>query len=173
MPLEKNMASFEIEFANLWTYEGGSSDERLPLNRLSENGGHIHGLLQIKVNGTVLPRNGFFGPDDVCFNEWVFELSSALRELRGSTSASYTYDEGEQGQSAFLFERVGDVAFASIVASQLSDADADPEWQRVQFSFRDFERSVEDFLSRLRNHIETESSEFGESWWAQVAERAA
>lgn len=166
------MASFAIEFANLWTYEAGSSDERLPLNQLSESGNHIHGLLQIKINGNLLPRLGFFGPDDVCFNEWVFELRSALRELRGSTSTSYIYDEGEQGQPAFLFERDDDVAFVSIVASQLSDAEADPEWQRVQFSFSEFEREVEDFLSRLRGHIEIESSEFGERWWAQVTERA-
>src|SRR5690606_24049539 len=117
MQLEKNMGSFEIDFANLWTYEGDSSDERLPLSQLSESGGHIHGLLQIKVNGTVLPRLGFFGPDDVCFNEWVFTLRSALRELSDSTSTSYTYGEGEQGQPAFLFERDGDAAFLSIVAS--------------------------------------------------------
>ena len=166
------MASIEIEFANLWTYEGGSSDERLPLKRLSERGGHIHGLLQIKINGTVLPRLGFFGPDDVCFNEWVFELKSALRELRRSTTASYTYDEGEQGQPAFLFERDGDVASVSIVASQLSDGDADPQWQQVPFFFREFERNVEGFLSRLRRHIEIESSQFGDSWWAKIAERA-
>jgi hypothetical protein len=166
------VASFDIEFSNLWTYESGDSNTRLPLQRLSERGGHVHGLLQITIDGSVLPRLGYFGPDDVCFNEWICELQSALRSLRGAPRSSYVYDEGEQGQAAFLFEREGDAAFVSIVASQLSDGEADPQWQRVRFSFADFERNVERFLSRLRKHIEADSTEFGARWWALVTERA-
>jgi hypothetical protein len=165
--------SFEIAFSNLWTYEGGNSENRLPLSRLSERGGHIHGLLQIKIDGRHLPYLGYFGPDDVCFNEWVFELKSALKILQASASASYTYDEGEQGQPAFFFERDGNVAFVSVVASQLSDSEGDPDWQRVQFSFADFERNVESFLLQLQQHITATAAQVGKLWWQHVADRAA
>jgi hypothetical protein len=173
MPLENRVMPFEIAFSNLWTYEGGNSDKRLPLSRLSERGGHIHGLLQIKIDGRLLPYLGYFGPDDVCFNEWIFELKSAVKILAASATASYTYDEGEQGQPAFLFERNGNVAFVSVVASQLSDTEGDPDWQRVQFSFADFKRNVEQFLVQLQQHITAASSQFGRHWWEHVAERAA
>ena len=166
------MASFEIEYGSLWTYDGGNPDERLPLSRLSEDG-HVHGLLRIKVNGNVLPFIGYFGPDDVCFNTWLYELKSALEGLRASATSSYLYDEGEQGQPAFLFERDGDAAWLSIVASQLSDGQALPEWQRAKFSFSDFERSVLQFAASLRRQVEAESPRFGKSWWANASERGA
>jgi hypothetical protein len=171
MPLE--MSSFEVEFRDLWTYDGGNTQTRLPLSQLSDTGGHIHGLLNIKVNGQELPYLGYFGRDDVCFNEWVSELKSALEELKRAPHSSYTYDEGEQGQPAFLFERDAGTAFVSVVASQLSDGANDPGWQRIQFSFSDFERSVEQFLVRLRKHIASESAQYGDKWWALVTKRAA
>jgi hypothetical protein len=92
MPPENIILSFEIAFSDLWTYEIGESGDlrtRLPLSRLSERGGHIHGLLQIKIGGKILPYLGYFGTDDVCFNEWVFELKSAPNNLSASTCSSY------------------------------------------------------------------------------------
>jgi hypothetical protein len=166
------MATFEIGFSDLWTYEVNKPDDRLPLGRLSDSGGHVHGLLEIKVNGRAIVHLGYFGPDDVCFNEWVFELQGALAALRGSPQASYTYDEGEQGQPAFRFEREGDSGFISIVASELSDGRADPEWQRAGFPFADFERSVGRFLAQLQAHIERAAPQYGRRWWLQITEPA-
>ena len=165
------MPPFKIEFSDLWTYEPDSADRRLPLSQLSEKAGHVHGLLRIEINGRTLPYLGYFGPDDACFNAWVHELKTALQRLRTSARSSYTYDEGEQGQPAFLFERDGDMAYMSVVASELSDGEAHPDWQRVQFHFSDLELSVEQFLSRLREHVEEASPAFGRQWWSLVAER--
>lgn len=164
------MSSFEIRFSELWTYESGNSSERLPLARLSDRGGHVHGRLQIEVNGVSLPYLGYFGPDDVCFNEWVFQLHSALNTLRSATRISHTYDEGEQGQPAFVFERDADMLLVSIVASELSDGSADPDWQHVACRFGDFERNVVAFLSDFRQHLHTVAPQFAGEWWSRIAE---
>lgn len=164
------MSSFEIRFSQLWTYESGDSSERLPLTRLSDRGGHVHGRLEIEVNGASLPYLGYFGPDDVCFNEWVFQLHSALGQLRSGQRTSHTYDEGEQGQPAFLFERDASSLFISIVDSALSDGAAHPDWQRISCSFTDFEYSATAFLTDFRQHLRTVAPEFAAEWWSRVAE---
>jgi hypothetical protein len=162
------MSRFEIRFSELWTYECSNSSERLLLARLSDRGGHVHGRLEITVNGVLLPYLGYFGPDDVCFNEWVFQLHSALSTLRSGTHSSHTYDEGEQGQPAFLFEREADVLFVSIVASELSDGEAHPDWQRVACSFTDFEHNVARFLTDFRQHLCSVAPEFAAEWWSRI-----
>jgi hypothetical protein len=164
------MSSFEIRFSELWTYESGNSSERLTLARLSDRGGHIHGRLEIEINGTSLPYLGYFGPDDVCFNEWVFQLHSGLNTLRSAPSISHTYDEGEQGQPAFLFQRESHQLFISIIASALSDGQADPDWQRIPCSFVDFEHSATTFLTDFRQHLLTVAPHFATEWWSRVAE---
>ena len=164
------MSSFELRFSELWTYESGNSSERLPLSRLSDRGGHVHGRLEIEINGTRLPYLGYFGPDDVCFNEWVFQLHSALATLRSAPRISHTYDEGEQGQPAFLFERAADALFVSIIDSELSDGVADPDWQRVPCHFPDFEHSVATFLSDFRQHLGSQAPKFAAEWWSRIVE---
>lgn len=164
------MSRFEIRFSELWTYESGNASERLPLGRLSDRGGHVHGRLEIEVNGVSLPYLGYFGPDDVCFNEWVFQLHSVLNTLRSASCISHTYDEGEQGQPAFRFERDADTLLISIVASELSDGCADPDWQRVACTFADFELSVTTFLTHFRQHLCTVAPKFAAEWWSRVAE---
>jgi hypothetical protein len=164
------MSSFEIRFSELWTYESGNASERLPLARLSDRGGHVHGCLEIEVNGAALPYLGYFGPDDVCFNEWVFQLHSMLRTLRSASRISHTYDEGEQGQPAFRFERDTDRLCVSIIASELSDGGADPDWQRVACTYADFDRNVTTFLTHFRQHLHTVAPKFAAEWWSRVAE---
>jgi len=164
------MSSFEIRFSGLWTYESGNSSERLPLPRLSDRGDHVHGRLEIEINGLRLPYLGYFGLDDVCFNEWVFQLHSALGTLRSASRIGHTYDEGEQGQPAFLFEREDDSLFVSIVDSELSDGVADSDWQRVACSFTDFECSVATFLSEFRQHLRTQAPTFAAEWWSRIVE---
>jgi len=164
------MSSFEIRYSELWTYESGDCSERLTLARLCDRGGHIHGRLEIQVNGTSLPYLGYFGPDDVCFNEWVFQLHSALRVLTSSPCITHIYDEGEQGQPAFLFQRESHDLYVSIVDSELSDGKAHPDWQRVPCSFTDFEHSATTFLTDFRQHLHTVAPQFAAEWWSRVAE---
>jgi hypothetical protein len=164
------MSTVEIRFSDLWTYESGDASERLPLSRLSERGGHVHGQLEIEIDGALLPYLGYFGPDDVCFNEWVFQLQSALRTLGSSPRISYTYDEGEQGQPAFLFEREADALLVSIVDSQLSDGEEHPDWLRKPCTFADFECSVTTFLGDFHQHLGREAPQFAAEWWTRVAQ---
>jgi hypothetical protein len=45
-------------------------------------------------------------------------------EALKTSGGRYVFDEGEQGQPAFVFEREGDQGFFSIAASEISDGDA-------------------------------------------------
>jgi hypothetical protein len=55
------------------------------------------------IDGRLVPRLGYFGPDDVYFNVWVRALAKAARALTTADPASYAYEEGEQGQPAPRF----------------------------------------------------------------------
>jgi len=107
--------------------------ERLPLSDLGPDQ-HIHGGLRIQFGARFVPHLGYFGPDDACFITWLEELWSAAQAFEFATDVRYTFDEGEQGQPAFVFERVGDRAYFSIAASEFSGGEADPDWQHVEFS---------------------------------------
>jgi hypothetical protein len=65
------------------------------------------------------------------------ELRHAAEALRVA-DGRYVFDEGEEGQPAFVFEPVGLRAFFTIAASEISDGQPHPEWQRVEFSPADF-----------------------------------
>lgn len=139
---------------------------RRGLFELTDPDDHIHGVLAIDVDGRRLPHLGFFGPDDVCIGDWAVQLRRALRSLRESAGSRYVYDEHEQGQPAFLFEREGTDLFVSVVAAVYSGGGkADPDWQRVPCRFADFERSVESFIAELRDHILREAPVVAEEWW--------
>src|SRR5438128_1587274 len=81
---------------------------KLPLSKLTSLDDHIHGTLAIVVGGKPLPMLGYFGPSDACLGDWAAELSRAARVLSSGDPASYVYDEGEQGQPAFVFQRKGE-----------------------------------------------------------------
>jgi hypothetical protein len=166
--------SFEISFANLWTHDPTTSDERASLTALSEDNCHVHGELRIAVDGRALPYLGFFGPDDVCFNAWVRELASALENLSESDDAVHVFDEGEQGQPSFHFEREGECVLVSVRASAFADHPGDPAWERVRCSFDDFGYAVSSFLSSFRAVLnEVVGRERGASWWATVLHESA
>jgi hypothetical protein len=112
-------------------------DGRLPLAALTPDG-HIHGGLRIEIGGRLVPSLGFFGPDDVCFNEWLKQLWQVAQAFHSAERGEHTFDEGEQGQPAFVFERVGDAGFFTIADSGFDAGRANPEWQRIQFSVADF-----------------------------------
>ena len=128
-------------------------NERQPLSALTPDE-HIHGGLRIQFGERFVPNLGYFGPDDVCFSTWLEELSAAARAFESDTDARYVFDEGEQGQPAFVFERAGDQAYFSITKSEFSGGEADPDWQRIEFSPDDFfaehTRFRESFFAAVR-----------------------
>ena len=85
-----------IAFSDLWTH-GEEHGDRLTVDALERGGelGHIHGTLVIDISGKVVPRLGFFGPDDVCIDTWLVELCNAVNEL-SKGNGEYVFDWGEQ-----------------------------------------------------------------------------
>jgi len=166
------MPSVRISAADLWTYRiaetGGT--EREPLSRLGEepNGGHVHGRLRIEIAGRPLPHLGFFGPDDVCLNTWLVELCSVVNTLAGM-GATYTFDEGEQGQPAFKFVRIGDDVSFSIIESMLGGGHADADWQDVRLPYQDLREAVDVFLDELRAELRRQAPKTWERWWPAQA----
>jgi hypothetical protein len=161
-----------ITFGSLWTYAPLSSDDRLPLALLSDENTHVHGLLRIAVGERVLPRLGYFGSDDVCFNEWVRELSEASGTLLASDPASHVYDEMEEGQPAFHFDRIGDQVFVSVRESIAGEGD--PTWERVPCRLDDFVDAASRFLVEFRQALLAQAGhDRAELWWDRFVRRPA
>jgi hypothetical protein len=157
--------SVRIAFSELFTYSAENTDVHLPLAELGRGAGHIHGRLEVVIDGRSLPRMGFWGPSDVCFNPWVEELRRVVSQLGPSESATYLFDEGEQGQPAFEFRREGWTLFVSVVESALSDAPADPAFQSVSCSWAEFRAQVDSFLPALREAVLAAAPGPGKAWW--------
>jgi hypothetical protein len=162
-----------ISFSELFTYHVNDSSVRLPVDALADSAGHIHGLLKIDISGHILPHMGFFGPDDVCFNTWIEELSHVVQELGATDTATYTFDEGEQGQPAFVFERNGNLLRISVVESPLSGAQGDPSYQDVGCQWPEFLTAVSIFFANFRAALLTQSPRVGQTWWGTHATPAA
>lgn len=128
---------------------------------------HIHGELSIVIHGRTVPAMGYFGPDDVCFAAWLVELRNASEALR-ALGAVYIYDEGEQGQPAFRFERVGDEVAFSIVESELSGAGGIATWQNERFSYAAFSHAVEQTLVEFRRRVREGNPRHGPAWLARA-----
>jgi len=114
---------------------------------------HIHGGLRILVQGRFVPRLGFWGPDDVCFSTWFEEFENIVQTFDESEAATYIFDEGEQSQPAYVFQKKGGHVFLSVADAAFSGGRADPEWQNVPFLYQDFkaqyQRMKADFLQEL------------------------
>ncbi len=164
--------SADIVFSQLFTYAVDDTSVRLPLDALARSSGHIHGVLKLEVAGRVLPHMGFFGPDDVCFNTWVEELSQLVLKLGAGEAATYTFDEGEQGQPAFVFRRDGDLLYVSVVDSQLSGAKGDLSYQSVGCQWSEFRAAVSSFLASFRAALLEQCPRVGQTWWASHAQPA-
>jgi hypothetical protein len=161
-----------ISFSELFTYAADNSTVRLPLDALAHSAGHVHGLLEIEISGRTLPHMGFFGSADVCFNTWVEELSRVVQELGTNASTAYTFDEGEQGQPAFAFERNGDLLYLSVVESPLSGATGDPLYQNVSCAWSEFDAAVSSFFTTFRAVLLEQSPRVGQTWWSEYAKPA-
>ena len=139
--------------------------ERRQLAELS-GASHIHGGLRLEIGGRLVPYLGYWGPDDVCFGQWLNELWHAARALE-QPGGRHVFDEGEQGQPAFVFEREGDRGFFSIAASE--ESDGDPGWQRVEFVPAEFIAAFEDLLASFSRALRGASPAAAESWLASNA----
>lgn len=105
--------ALKISFASLAVVR---QNARLPLDALTVDD-HVHGELRVEVAGRVLPHLGYFGVNDVCMADWLEVLAGVRDAFTSSQAGRYVFDEGEQGQPAFVFERRGDQAYVTIAAS--------------------------------------------------------
>lgn len=127
-----------------------SGNDRLPLSQLLPTS-HVHGGLRLEIGGRLVPYMGYWGVDDVCFGQWLVELENAANALKHD-GGRYVFDEGEQGQPAFVFERASSQGYFTIGSSEYSGEDGDPDWDRVEFSPTEFVATFE----QLRHAFETE-----------------
>jgi hypothetical protein len=172
-PSGRAVSTVTIEFRSLYTYAAPQTNVRLPLSALSTGAHHVHGELVICLGGKPLPYLGYFGADDACFNTWLQELLSVEQALSAAEYATYVFDEGEQGQPAFEFSREAELLFTSVIASAVSDGEADPSYQRVCCLWIDFKAELSAFKEALRVAIRMEAGPYAEVWWSQNARSAA
>jgi len=166
--------TFQITFKNAWTYEPKNPNVRLPVSSLPKDGkGHIHGRLEIIVAGRPLPYLGYFGPDDVCMNEWIKELSEAAAKLKSADNSEHVYHDCEQGQPTFRFERCGNLVFISIITSEFSGAKGLPDWQMVECRLDGFLSAVSTFETQFRKLVLSESPVGGKLWLKSVMKQWA
>jgi hypothetical protein len=161
---------FDVKLFDPWLSrvlpEGGSEEK--PLSALRSVDDHVHGELLIIVDGEALPRLGFFGPRDVCVGTWVRELVRA-RVAVATPQGCHTFDEGEQGQPAFRFERIDDRVEVSVVDSDLSGAAGDHDWGVRSCYVSEFQRGVTAFLAELALTLEDAAPGVGRSWTQHAA----
>ncbi|MDB6132950.1 MAG: hypothetical protein JWM59_1193 [Verrucomicrobiales bacterium] len=130
---------------------------------------HVHGGLRLEIGGRLVPHLGFFGPDDVCFGTWLAELGHVAKAFRAGTEGRHLFDEGEQGQPAFLFERHHDSAFLSIVGSMYG-GEPDPDWQRAPFSPHEFLREQDRFRESFHAFLQAEAPHVADLWMREHAQ---
>jgi len=161
-------SSVRIWFENL---AAAGHEEPLPLSSLTTEQ-HVHGGLKIEIGGRLVPHLGFFGPDDVCFDTWVEELTRLVEKLLHCPEFTHVFDEGEQGQPAFVFDRSGDKILFSIRESGFSGGKADPEWQEIEFTAADFLTAYQGFVDLLLATMATTSA-VAQNWLSKRIMSAA
>jgi len=160
MPIEIGFRDLYIPLVG--TAEGES--DRAPLSTLDDDErSHVHGTLWIRVDGHDLPALGFFGPDDACLGSWAAELHAAVAALEHADPARHVFDEGEQGQPAFIFERAGASVRISLSASQYDSACEPPPWPSQTCTLAGFVAEVRKFLASL-DAVVRAAAPAGEGW---------
>lgn len=124
---------------------------------------HIHGLLNFKIGNVTVPYMGYFGAEDVCFNTWFEELSNVIISYRKGEK-TYLFDEGEQGQPAYQFDFEDGLCFLSIIDSPISEAEGDPDWQKVKFEMTDLEAAYDGVKVSFLNEVQVKAPESLSSW---------
>jgi hypothetical protein len=155
---------FDFGGLKVQAWDSRKGTELKPLSALTADERHVHGLLTIVVGGRDLPGLGYFGSDDVCLADWLQELASVARVFQSSETGRHTFDEGEQGQPAFVFEREGDRGFVTVADSEISDGRGDPDWHRVAFHADELVREVQQLGLRLRDHLRVACPDAADAW---------
>lgn len=147
----------------------GLDGEQLPLTALDEDQTHVHGELRWTLGGRRVPEMGFWSAEDVCLGEWWDGFTEVLTAL--TRGVSYTLDTGEQGASAFHFERSGSTVFLSLGAS-VGGATPHPDWQRVPLGWEELVEGVRTFKRQLRALLEAGGpAELPPEWKARLSEQ--
>ena len=165
--------SVSIIFKGLWTYNvivppryRKETEKKVSISHLNENEyTHVHGEMQIIIDGRVLPSFGIDSPDDVCFGYWI-EMFTKLFEafnMNLDQNTQYTIEGGEQGTPAYRFEKKGDCVYFSIVESMLGGK-GDPNWQRIEFSYRDFKKAFLEFKKNFIDEIRVSAPKMVDYW---------
>lgn len=155
----------KITFNDLWTYDVKNYKNKLSISKLNcVDITHIHGTLNIYIYGRKIPYLGYFGENDVCFNSWCKELANIAAEFKNKKSTIYIYDEGEQGQPAFRFEKTNKNVSFSIIDSKISDGEGDPDWQNLKFNYRDFLLEYYNFKEKLLKEISSKAPQILDFW---------
>jgi hypothetical protein len=157
------LPTVRIWYDNLSALAGS---ERKPLFALAP-GNHVHGGLRLEIAGRLVPSLGYWGQNDACFQVWLEELRRAAEALKPS-GRRHIFDEGEQGQPAFVFEREGDQGFFTIAASELSDGEANPHWYRVEFSPEDFLAAYQNFRASFTAELRRVSPVAANAWLKRI-----
>jgi hypothetical protein len=157
--------SVRISFKNLSALKMEVNAKPMPLSSLDANC-HIHGNLQFCIGEKQVPSMGYWSEDDVCFSDWIHEFEGIIKAFSGKENASYTFDEGEQGQAAYLFEKEGESVYLSIIDSVLTDMEGDPDWQRVEFGYSDFLEQYQEFKAQFLNQLYADAPRFAAQWVA-------
>jgi len=162
--------TLEITFTDAWTYDVGDEgvQEKRPLKKGGGVGPHVHGTLSIIVAGQALPMLGYFGPNDACLKDWAEELSRAAKTVQASDPARYVYDEGEQGQPAFVFERKGATVEVSVGPSASGDSDGIPEWGVQPCTLEEFVAQVRRFLAEFGAALDEASPGSAGKWLGKL-----
>ncbi len=115
---------------------------------------HVHGHLQIVIDGKQVPALGYFGEEDVCLNAWFNELGTIVRNFESGKDTEYTYDEGEQGQPAFQFVLIkpNEVAL-SIVDSTFSDGHGIKKWHNKTFPLADLKKGYQEVTEQFLKEV--------------------
>ncbi|MBX2973802.1 MAG: hypothetical protein KF797_11925 [Flavobacteriales bacterium] len=152
--------SIHIRYDGLVAVRGS---QHYPISELQVTD-HIHGSLVIDIGGRLVPYMGYWGVSDVCFGQWLEELRQVSYQFSNASTGQWTFDEGEQGQPAFVFERFNEKGFLTIAPSDISGAEGDANWERVEFSaemfLTEYARFRDSFLNTLRAFAPNVSEEW-------------
>ncbi|HEX9062427.1 MAG TPA: hypothetical protein VF941_19825 [Clostridia bacterium] len=158
----------EIIFKDLWTYKVGrkvkkSSGKESLVMLDDKEYTHIHGELQIIINGNCVPSLGFNKNREVCLGYWIESFAAVINAFK-SKENEYVVYSWEQGIPSFKFEKKGKSGYLSIVDESGSQAKGMEEWQRKEFNIEDFYSAFYRFKEELLNKIDSQAPHVLEQW---------
>lgn len=163
--------SVEIKCPKFWTYRketgiGAIVDHKMPLSCLDDHEyTHIHGELQIVIDGRIVPHLGHYTDEDVCIGNWTVYLSKLFEKFETGIQTHIIYGD-DQGQPDYRFEKENNDIYISIVESILGGED-DPNWQKIKFDYIEFKEAFNKFKKGLLLDIAINAPEMV-SYWNKV-----